>query len=385
MVAGLLLARAGVGVVVLEKHADFLRDFRGDTVHPSTLEVFAELGLLEALLALPHSRVETLGFFVEGRRYRVADLTRLPGAARFIAMMPQWDLLDFIGRAARRYPNFTLCMAHEATGLRHAAGRIAGVTGHGPAGAFEIAAPLTLLADGRGSMLRGAAGLVVDDIGAPIDVLWFALPKAAGDAPGVAGRLARGRFLIQIDRGDYWQCAWVVAKGGAAALKARSFADFAGLVGDVAPELRARVAALGGWDALKLLTVTIDRLRRWWTPGLLAIGDAAHAMSPVGGVGINLAVQDAVAAARILGPALARDADATPLLARVEARRSRAVRWTQAAQVIVQRRIIVGALAAGAPVAAPLAFRLLDRFAPLRRLTGRLIGLGVQPEHVARG
>ena len=384
MVLGLLLARQGVKVTVFEKHADFLRDFRGDTVHPSTLQVFDELGLLDALLARPHTPLAQFAAEFEGRRYRVVDLAGVPGRAKFIAMMPQWEFLDFVAEAARVYPSFTLRRLHHATGLRQTGGRVSGLTGTGPGGAFDFSADLVVLADGRGSELRAQAALEVEDFGAPIDVLWFRLPKLAGDAQDLLARIRRGHFMVTIDRGDYWQCAWIIAKGGAAAQMAGSLAAFDAAVAGVAPEFAGRVAALGGWDAVKLLTVVIDRLACWWRPGLLAIGDAAHAMSPIGGVGINLAVQDAVAAARILGPALVRGDDVTPLLARVEARRTWPAKATQFAQVAVQDRFIVPTMAATAgTVAPPLPVRLLNDAAGLRRLAGRLIGMGVRPEHIA--
>jgi len=396
MVLGLLLARAGVPVVVLEKHADFLRDFRGDTVHPSTLQVLHELGLLDAFLQRPHQKVRVLGVSLVGDfpgeevRATVADFSRLRTRCNFIALMPQWDFLDFLYGEAARYPHFRLLRQTEATGVLEHGGRIAGVQARSGEGPLEVAADLVVACDGRHSVLRAAAGLAVRELGAPIDVLWLRLPRDAGDPASTGGRLGRGRFLVMIDRGDYWQCAFVIPKGGIGALQQRGFAAFQQDVAAVAPFLEARLRQLAGWDDVKLLSVAVDRLERWWRPGLLCIGDAAHAMSPIGGVGINLAVQDAVATANRLAPALA-DAQGwpaarlDPLLAAVQRRRAWPARVTQAVQVLVQNRVLAPALADRGPahIHVPLLLRLLDHWPWLQGLPARAVGIGVRPEHLA--
>jgi 2-polyprenyl-6-methoxyphenol hydroxylase-like FAD-dependent oxidoreductase len=383
MMAGLLLARAGIGVVVLEKHADFLRDFRGDTIHPSTLQVMEELGLGAAFLALPHRRVETLSGILGGRPYRIADFRHLPVDHRFIAMMPQWDFLDFLARQGGALPGFRLLMETEATGLVEADGRVAGVAARGPDGPVEIRADLVIAADGRHSRLRAAAGLTPRRFGAPIDVLWFRLSRRPEDADATAGRFGPGRILITIDRGEHWQCAYVVPKGGDAALRARGLPAFREAVAALAPFLADRTAEIASFDDVKLLTVQVDRLECWHRAGFLCIGDAAHAMSPVGGVGINLAIQDAVAAANLLAAPLRAGRPDAAALARVQARRSLPVRLTQAVQRLVQDRVIARVLdPREGPLTAPLALRLLDRLPLLQRLPARLVGLGVRPEHV---
>ena len=382
MMAGLLFARAGVSVVVLEKHGDFLRDFRGDTIHPSTLDVMDDLGLGDAFRALPQRRVETFSAVMGGRTFQVADFRRLATGNRFIALMPQWDFLDFLGRAARKLPGFRLLMETEGRSLVAADGRIVGVRATGPDGEVEIAADLVLCADGRRSAMRDQAGLLPRDFAAPIDVLWFRLSRREGDPEAAAGRFGAGRILITIDRGDYWQCASVVPKGGDAAIRARGLDAFRAGIADLAPFLADRTGEIGAFDAVKTLTVTVDRLERWHRPGLLCIGDAAHAMSPVGGVGINLAIQDAVAAAnRLAGPLLAgRLAEAD--LAKVQARRSLPTRLTQAVQRLIQDRIIAPVLDGGdARLRPPLALRLLHRLPWLQRIPARIVGLGFRPEH----
>lgn len=325
MMAGWLLAPQGVAVTVLEKHADFFRDFRGDTVHPSTLQLFAELGLVGELLKIPHSRIDRLSASVEGKTFDVVDFTQLDVACPFVAMMPQWDLLNFIAAEARKLPGFALRMGAEARDLVQRDGR---VTGLALADGEQLPADLVILADGRNSGIKHQAGLVSQDAGVPIDVLWFRLPKLADEAASLAN-IAGGAIVVEIDRGDYWQCACVIAKGEAARVEASGIAGLAERVGRAAPQLAARVRALPGWEAVKLLTVKVDWLERWWAPGVIAIGDAAHAMSPLGGVGINYAVQDAVALSNILGPTLARGGDATPLLAAVQRRRQLPVRLIQ--------------------------------------------------------
>jgi 2-polyprenyl-6-methoxyphenol hydroxylase-like FAD-dependent oxidoreductase len=382
MILGLLLARAGVDVVVLEKHADFLRDFRGDTIHPSTLEVMHELGLLDDLLKRPHQQARQIGAQVGAAHVTIADFTHLPTRCKFIAFMPQWDFLDFLAGHAQRRSTFRLMMECEATTLIERGDRVAGVRARTREGEIAIEAALTVGADGRHSAVRAAAGLKVIDLGAPMDVLWLRLSKRQGDPAQSFGRFDAGRVLIQIDRGDYWQCAFVIAKGSFDAVRERGLKALREEIARLAPHLADRVDELKVWDDVKLLTVAVDRLKRWWKPGLLCIGDAAHAMSPVGGVGINLAIQDAVAAANILYPALSKGRVAPGDLARVQRRRERPTRATQRFQVIAQERVIAPLLAAKGPISPPLPLRLLRRFPYLRRIPARLIGLGFQPEHV---
>ena len=383
MMAGLLFARAGLDVTVLEKHADFLRDFRGDTIHPSTLDLMDALGFTDGFRALPQRRVANLSGVVAGRSYRVADFSRLPTRNRFLSFMPQWDFLDFLAGQAGRYPGFRLIRRTEARDLIEAEGRVVGLRAEGPDGPVAVHADLVLCADGRHSRMRDRAGFTPRAFGAPIDVLWFRLPRRDGDPEAAAGRFGPGRILITLDRGDAWQCAYVVPKGGDAALRAEGLPAFRAAVAAIAPFLADRTEAIADWDCVKLLTVTVDRLDRWHRPGLLCIGDAAHAMSPVGGVGINLAIQDAVAAANILAEPLRSGPVAEADLARVQARRIFPVRVTQALQRAIQSRVIAAALAADAPFRAPLALRILDALPPLQALPARIIGMGVRPEHVS--
>ncbi|MBV9859467.1 MAG: FAD-dependent oxidoreductase [Alphaproteobacteria bacterium] len=379
---GFLLARAGVETLVLEKHADFLRDFRGDTIHPSTLQVMHELGLLEAFLERPHQEVRELSAVIGGTEVKIADFTRLPTRCRFIALMPQWDFLDFLTENARQYSGFHLRVQAEVTDLIERGGRIVGLRGHAPDGPFEIMADLVIGADGRHSTVRERAGLAVSDLGAPIDVLWMRLSRKAADPAETFGRVEGGRMLVMLNRGDYWQCAYVIRKGGFETVRSRGLDAFHKDVVAIAPFLRDRVGELMQWDQVKLLTVAVDRLKRWWRPGLLCIGDAAHAMSPIGGVGINLAIQDAVAAANILAQPL-REGTITPRhLARVQRRRRLPARLTQRLQIVVQERIIDRVLKRDAPIAAPWLLRLFNRWPRLRRIPARLIGLGFRPEHV---
>ncbi|QNK68805.1 FAD-dependent oxidoreductase [Variovorax sp. PAMC26660] len=394
MVLGLLLARAGVPVVVLEKHTDFLRDFRGDTVHPSTLEILHELGLLDAFLQRPHDRIEELRVTFEGRDLPVADFSHLPSHSKFLVLMPQWEFLDFMCDEARRYPGFELWTDAEAIGLLQDKGRVNGVkvrrgSRAGQPQDIELHASLVVAADGRHSTLRDAAALPHISYGAPIDVLWMRIPKAPGDPEATAGHIAGGHLLVTLNRGDYWQCAFVIPKGGHAALQARGIAAFHAEIAKVAPFLAARLpSALPDWDAVKLLEVTVDRLESWSCPGLLCIGDAAHAMSPVGGVGINLAVQDAVAAANLLALPLAgsaTDKQIDNLLPQLQRRREWPVRVTQAAQRMAQDRVLMPVLdgkVSGAAGHVPWPLRLLSRWPLLRRLPARAVGLGVRPEHV---
>ncbi len=378
MMAGLLFARAGVQTLVLEKHADFLRDFRGDTVHPSTLELFDELGLLTALLAREHDKVSAVGAVIGGREYRIADFTRLPGPAPFIAMMPQWHFLDFVADTAQRLPAFTLRMEAEVVSLIEGPRRIEGVR---LANGEALEARLVIAADGRSSHLREAAGLPLQKLGAPIDVLWFRVPKARTPDNRTQGYIDRGEMIVTIDRGDYFQCARVIEKGAADRIRAAGIKRFRADVTISAPPLSAHVGAIAGWDDVKLLTVELDRLTRWHRPGLLAIGDAAHAMSPVGGVGINLAIQDAVAAANILAAALAAGVDPDPLLHKLRARRMLAVRTIQAVQRAIHRNVIGAAMRNQAP-RAPALVRLFQAMPALQALPARLLGLGIRREHI---
>jgi 2-polyprenyl-6-methoxyphenol hydroxylase-like FAD-dependent oxidoreductase len=384
MMLGLLLARAGVDVLVLEKHADFLRDFRGDTIHPSTLELIHELGLLEAFLRLPHERVTELRAQIGDESFPIADFRHLPTRCRFIALMPQWDFLDFLAHEAARYRGFGLRMPAEATGLIEQAERIVGLRARTPDGPLEVRADLVVAADGRHSALRSDAGLEVRDLGAPMDVLWFRLPRQPSDPDQPMGRLGSGHFLAMINRGEYWQCGYVIPKGSLDRLHERGLQAFRSEVATLAPFVADRVAALGDWGELKPLTVRVDRLTRWYRPGLLCIGDAAHAMSPIGGVGINLAIQDAVAAANLLALPLLERRLETGDLDRVQRRRELPTKVIQRLQLLLQDRVIAPLLAGGgAPLTPPLALRLLARLPALRRIPARLIGMGVRPEHIA--
>ena len=381
MMLGLLLACAGVRVLVLEKHADFLRDFRGDTIHPSTLDVMHELGLLDASLRLPHSEVAELKAQIGDVLVPIADFRHLPTRCRFMAFMPQWDLLDFLAREAGRFPTFQLRMKTEVTGLVEEGARVVGVQAVTPEGPITVRADLVVAADGRYSVVREKAGLPVQEFGAPMDVLWFRLSRTA-DAPQTLGRIDAGAIFIMLDRGDYWQCGYVIAKGTFEQIRAAGLPAFRERVARLAPAVRDRVGELRDWNDVKLLTVRLDRVSPWHRPGLLCIGDAAHAMSPVGGVGINLAIQDAVAAANILAEPLRARRLTVDDLRRVQARREWPTRVTQRIQLVIQNRVVRSVLGASAPIRPPLIVRLLRTFPPLRRLPARLIGMGVRPEHV---
>ncbi len=382
MMLGLLLARAGIETVVLEKHADFFRDFRGDTIHPSTLQVMGELGLLDRLLAIPHSNVAELTARIGGRTLRIADFGRIPGRCKFIAFMPQWDFLNLLAQQAHSYPTFSLLMQTEAFDLVREGERVAGVRARTPQGEATIDAGLVVACDGRHSVLRERARLDVVDVGAPIDALWMRVSRNAGDPQQTFGTVAAGGMLIAIDRGEYYQCAFVIRKGGFEAIRARGIDAFRDDVGALAPFLRGRLGEIRTWSDVKLLTVMVDRLRRWYVPGLLCIGDAAHAMSPVGGVGINLAVQDAVAAANALSRPLLHGPAGVAVLRAIQRRRELPARLTQMLQVQVQSRFLSRALCAQEEIAPPAAALLLDRCAPLRRTVARVVGFGFRPEHV---
>ncbi len=382
MMLALLLARAGVPVLVLEKHADFLRDFRGDTIHPSTLEIMHELGLLDEFLRRPHQEARSLGAQIGDDFIELADFTHLPTHCRFIALMPQWDFLDFVAEQARRYPTFQLRTRAEVTGLIEQAGRIAGVRAETPEGALTVHADLVVGADGRHSTVRAKAGLEVDDIGAPMDVLWMRLSRHPDDPGQTLGRVDAGRLLVMLNREDYWQCAFVIAKGGFEEIRRRGLPAFREDIARLAPYLRERTAELADWSDVSLLSVALDRLRVWHRPGLLCIGDAAHAMSPIGGVGINLAIQDAVATANILARPLLRGAVSEGDLHAVQRRREFPTRATQRMQVLAQNRIVGRVLQSTATLSPPLVVRLFGKWPFLRRLPARLIGLGFRPEHV---
>jgi 2-polyprenyl-6-methoxyphenol hydroxylase-like FAD-dependent oxidoreductase len=382
MMLGLLLARAGVDVVVLEKHADFFRDFRGDTIHPSTLEIMYELGILDAFLKRPHQDVRELTGLVGDERIVLADFSHLPTRCRFIALMPQWDFLDFLADEARRYPSFHLRMQARVTDLIMDHGRVLGLYAETPEGLLEIRADLVVGADGRHSDVRELAGLKVEDFGAPMDVLWFRLAKRADDDQQPLGRMQAGVVFVTLDRGDYWQCAYVIPKGGFDVLRSKGLEAFRAAIASLNAQFADRVDEIGSWDDVKLLTVTVDRLKRWYREGALCIGDAAHAMSPVGGVGINLAIQDAVAAANILWEALRKGEAPVDLLAKVQARREWPTKMMQAVQLFVQKRIISNVLTMTERPRPPFVVTLFSRFPFLRRIPARLVGMGFRPEHV---
>ena len=380
VMAGLLFARAGCNVQVLEKHADFFRDFRGDTVHPSTLELLRELGLIDEFLKRPHDEVRVLTARVAEREITFADMSHLPVESRFVALMPQWDFLDFLAQEARHYPTFSLRMEAEAVDLIIENGSVGGVR---LKDGEEVRARLTIAADGRSSILREKAGLPKKDLGAPIDVLWFRLPKEKTAENETGATFGSGTLVVEIDRGDYWQCAYVVPKGAAGEIRRKGLPAFRADVAHAAPQLAPVVDTLENWEQVKLLTVSLDRLTRWWRPGLLAIGDAAHAMSPVGGVGINLAIQDAVAAANIFAAPLARDEEVDPLLHRVQDRRMFPTRVVQGVQKAIHDRVLTPLVIRKAVLQkVPLVLRLFDRVPLLRRIPARLVGLGVRREHI---
>ena len=382
MMLGYLLARAGVHVAVLEKHADFLRDFRGDTIHPSTLELMVELGLLDEFLKLPHSRVDRLSGQIGDTTVMLADFSHLPTHCKFIALMPQWDFLDFLAEHGKRYPTFDLHMKTEATDLIEEGGRVVGVRAKAPAGELEIRADLTVGTDGRHSTVRERAGFKVDNLGAPMDVLWFRVSRRAGDTAETFGHAETGHMMVMLNRTDYWQCAYIIDKGSMDKVKAAGLEAFRASVARISPFLRDRMGEIESWDDVKLLTVAVDRLPHWHKPGLLCIGDAAHAMSPIGGVGINLAIQDAVAAANMLAAPLKEGRVTDGLLEAVQRRRTMPMRVIQWLQVKIQSNVLGAVLSSTARPKPPFAARLLNRLPLLQRLPARIIGLGVRPEHV---
>jgi 2-polyprenyl-6-methoxyphenol hydroxylase-like FAD-dependent oxidoreductase len=382
MMLGFLLARAGVDVVVLEKHADFLRDFRGDTIHPSTLELMHELGLLDEFLKLPHQEARELSGKYGKLDLTIADFRHLPTRCKFIALMPQWDFLNFLASHSRRYPGFRLLMKAEVTGLIEEDGRVTGVTAETPDGDLTIKAPLVVGCDGRHSTVREIAGLKVEQLGAPMDVLWFRLSRRPDDSAATGGLFLPGRIFVMLNRGDYWQCAYVIPKGSVDDVHRKGLPAFrAGIVSAV-PLFAGRVDELIDVDQVKLLTVAVDRLERWHRAGLVCIGDAAHAMSPIGGVGINLAVQDAVAAANILAGPLRSGPVGDDVLAKVQERREFPTRVTQRIQILMQERVIRNVLAGQGELKPPLFIKLLQKVPFLRRFPARVLGLGVRPEHI---
>jgi 2-polyprenyl-6-methoxyphenol hydroxylase-like FAD-dependent oxidoreductase len=379
---GYLLARAGVEVCVLEKHADFLRDFRGDTIHPSTLEVMFELGILDAFLKRPHQEAPQLKGMIGDTELVVADFTHVPTHCHFIALMPQWDFLNFMVEEARRYPTFHLKTKAEVNGLLEEGGKICGVRGICSNEPFEIRAALVVGTDGRHSQVRAAAGLIVDDFGAPIDVLWFQISRRPDDPSLPLGRIDQGKIMVLIDRGDYWQCGFVIAKGAFEEIKQKGLDQFRGMISELASFLKDRVNELRTWDDIKLLTVKVDRLRQWYRTGLVCIGDAAHAMSPVGGVGINLAIQDAVASANILAEPLGNGSLSNDHLEKIQRRREFPAKLTQKFQIAIQNRVIGRVLKSTGKTKLPWVMQLLKHWPFLRRIPARLIGIGVRPEHV---
>jgi len=383
MMLGYLLGRAGVDTVVLEKHADFLRDFRGDTVHPSTLAIMQQLGLIDDFLKLPHSKLHAMSAEFGDTLVKIADFSRVPTPFKFIALMPQWDFLNFLADKGRRFPTLHVRMSTEVNTLIERDGRVVGVNAMGPEGALEIHADLVVGCDGRSSTVRKASGLQVQDLGAPIDVLWFRLSKKPGDPEQILGHLGRDEMLVTIDRNDYWQCAYVIAKGGIDDVHAKGLPSFRCSVAAGARFLADRVDELTSFDDVKLLRVSLDRLTTWFKPGLICIGDAAHAMSPVGGVGINLAIQDAVATANILAAKLLRKTVSVADLEKVQRRRLFPVKVIQRVQAAIHDRVLKQRVVGNAPpLTVPLAVKLLNANAWLRRWPAQFLGVGVRPENV---
>jgi 2-polyprenyl-6-methoxyphenol hydroxylase-like FAD-dependent oxidoreductase len=379
---GFLLARAGVPVIVLEKHKDFFRDFRGDTIHPSTLQVMQELGLLDDFLKVRHDKVRTLRATVGDTEIQMADFTHLPTACKFIALMPQWDFLNFLSEQGKRYPGFDLRLETEATDLIIEDGRVIGLCSESQGEPIEIRADLVIGADGRHSIVRERAGFQVESLGAPMDVLWMRMSRKSGDPEQTGGTINYGHMMVTLNRNDYWQCAYLIRKGGYDELKARGLDAFRADIVRLMPYLANRVDELKDWDDIKLLTVAVDRLQKWWRPGLLCIGDAAHAMSPIGGVGVNLAVQDAIAASNILATPLREGRMSDDHLQQVQQRRTFPMKVIQKMQTTIQERLIDKILDSTAPAKAPWAMRLFNTFPFLRRIPARIVGIGVRPEHI---
>ena len=382
MMLAFLLARMGVEVVVLEKHGDFLRDFRGDTIHPSTLDVMYELGLLDEFLRRPHQELLELAGQVGPDIVTIADFRHLPTHCKFLALMPQWDFLDFLKQHAQRYPTFRLIMEAEVTEIIEENGVVAGMHAQTSRGPLDVRAGLVVGADGRHSVVRSRAGLDVTDLGAPMDVMWTRISRRPDDRAQTFGHVDRGRILVLLNRETYWQAAFVIAKGEAGRIRERGLEAFREEIGRLEPSLRSRLQEIRDWKDVSLLTVTVDRLARWSRAGLLCIGDAAHAMSPIGGVGINLAIQDAVATANILGPTLARRAPSASELRAVQRRRSFPTRATQRLQLTIQNNIIRRVLGSADPLSLPWPLKMLRRWPILRRIPARIVGVGFRPEHV---
>jgi 2-polyprenyl-6-methoxyphenol hydroxylase-like FAD-dependent oxidoreductase len=385
MLLGYLLGRAGVKTLLLEKHADFLRDFRGDTVHPSTLRILQELGLLEDFLQLPHSKIQPICVEIDATRVQLADFGALPGPCNFVALMPQWDFLNFIAAKAKRFPSLHVVMSAQATELieDRLLGHVIGVKAITAAGSLEIYADLVVGCDGRSSTVRAADRLSIQDLGSPIDVLWFRLTKKSSDPGDILGHLVRGKMLVTIDRTDYWQCAYVIDKGGIDRVHAAGIEAFRRVIVDSAQYLADRVQELRSFDDVKLLSVSVDRLTKWYRPGLLCIGDAAHAMSPVGGVGINLAIQDAVATANLLATKLKFGRMREQDLRAVQRRRLWPVSVIQRLQITLHNRVLHAVISsAPRPLSVPFPLKLINRYRWLRRWPAQLLGVGVRPEHV---
>ena len=378
--AGYLLARAGVPVIVLEKHADFFRDFRGDTIHPSTLQLMCELGLLDEFLSQPHQEVQELRAVVNGQTVPIADFSRLPTRCKFIAFMPQWDFLNFLSTRAKEFPSFQLLMQHEVVDLMFDRQRVTGVRVKTPRGELEIKADLVIGADGRHSIIQARSGLNREEFGVAIDVLWMRISKKQDDPRQAFGFFERGKLLVLLDRGDYWQCGFVIPKGDFDEIKARGLEQLQEDIVSFTGFLRDRITELDDWEKIKLLTVQINRLRDWCRDGLVCIGDSAHAMSPAGGVGINLAIQDAVATANLLSEKLRRGPVSLDDLRKVQARREWPTRLIQAMQVFIHRNLVTGKTSHGKD-SLPIVFRLLKWFPVLRQIPARFIGIGPRPEH----
>ena len=382
MMLGFLLARAGIDVVVVEKHADFLRDFRGDTIHPSTLQVMHELGLLEEFLKRPHTEERQLGAQIGTEHLTIADFSHLPTRCKFIAFMPQWDFLDFLAEHGKRYPGFHVKMETEVTDLVQSDDRVVGVRAKTRDGTLEVRADLIAGTDGRHSTVREKAGLEVIDLGAPMDVLWMRISRQPSDPAQSLGRIDDGRIMIMLDRGEYWQCAFIIRKGSFGELQKRGLESFREEIATLAPFLRDRIGEITDWNKISLLTVAVDRLRKWYRPGLVCVGDAAHAMSPIGGVGINLAIQDAVASANILTAPLIRGSVGTDDLEAIQRRRMFPTRITQGMQVFMQNHFISKVLGSRGRVQLPTMLKAMQRWPSLQRIPARVIGIGFRPEHV---